>query len=110
MGQRVSEGWRGSGSGKNGNAGSSCSGRAATLQAACHSGTAPRHLDMSLAGKVSCSMLNCFVSPHFYFGIWLLFFIFNIKTLPSLPRLLVCRPANQWGVVMLVDPRERCSY
>lgn len=77
----VDEGWRGSGSEKNGNAGSSCTGCAAALQAACHSDATPPLLDMSLAGRVSCSMLNCFVSVRaflgdsFTLGLWTVTFV-----------------------------------
>lgn len=44
------------------NAGSWCPGCAAAPQAACHSDATPPLLDMSLAGRVPCSVLNCFVS------------------------------------------------
>lgn len=110
----VDEGWRGSGWEKNGYAGSSCSGRAAALQAACHSGTALPLLDMSLAGRVSCSMLNCFVSPQafildvrFCLRAW---FVMGVYESP--PQLAcLCVPAGLseggWGV--LVDTRERCG-
>lgn len=66
------KGWKGWE--KDGYAGSSCSGRAAALQAACHSGKVLPFLDMSLAGRVSCSMLNCFVSPQAF----ILVFIFSL--------------------------------
>lgn len=90
---------------KNGYAGSSCSGRAAPPQAACHSGTVLPFLDMSLAVKVSCSMLNCFVSVSFVSDGCVLgpssLYLIRLCVSASLPG------SGGWGCC---STHERCSY
>lgn len=79
------------GQGEDGNAGSSCPGRAAALSAAWRSDATPPLLDMSLAGRPSCSMLNCFVSVRAV----------------SCPE---CGTSAWRGRGVVVDTREGCGY
>lgn len=74
---------------------------------------------MSLAGRVSCSMLNCFVSVQafsddsFNLGLWIMTFVCVCSKAPLTHEASLCSRTSRWGdgvVDVLADTRECCGY